>query len=118
MFQPRLREYAALTNSPILYFLGFEPTTHRIAGKWAYLWLIDFVKYPGLVAFHPQSLKLVLDNLPKWKNPFLQKDDYQLFLDGAFLENQSEFDHLAGQAVQIDAILFRDEVTKQWTLQQ
>jgi hypothetical protein len=118
MFQPRLREYAALTNSPILYFLGFEPARHQIAGKWAYVWLIDFVKYPGLVAFHPQSLKLVLDNLPKWKSLLQQKDDYQLFLDGAFPGRQAEFDQFARQAVEIDAILFRDEATKQWTLQQ
>jgi DNA-binding Lrp family transcriptional regulator len=118
MFQS-FREYAALTNSPILYSLGFEPTTHQIAGKWAYLWLIDFVNYPGLVVFHPQALRLVLDNLPKWKSPLHEKDDYELFLDGAFSgSKKAEFEQLAKQAVQIDAVLFRDATTKQWMLQE
>jgi hypothetical protein len=118
MYLSRLREFAALTNSPILYWLGFEPETHRIGSKWAYLWLIDFASYSGLVAFHPQSLKLVLDNLPRWKSLFAQKNDFQLFLDGAFPGKQMDFHQLALQAVQIDAVLYRDESTKQWTLQQ
>jgi len=117
MYPPRLREYAALTNSPILYCLTFQLETHRIGNMWAYQWLIDFVKYPGLVAFHPQSLKLILENLPKWKNPFAPKNDYELFLDGAFPGEQETFHQLVLQALKSDAVLYRDETTKQWLLQ-
>jgi hypothetical protein len=119
VYPPRLREYAALTNSPILYWLAFQPDSHRIGGKWAYEWLIDFVNYPGLVALHPQSLKLILENLPKWKSPIATKNDYELFLDGASPGEQEKFHELIVQASNIDAVLFRDETTaKQWTLYQ
>src|SRR5208282_6215419 len=113
MFPARLREYAALTNSPILYWLTFRPETHYIGSTWAYLWLIDFVKYPGRVAFHPQSLKLILDNLPNWKNPLGVKDDYELFLEGAFPDpNERErFRQLVLQGVQSDFVLYKDETT-------
>jgi hypothetical protein len=116
MYLTRLREYAALTNSPILYCLTFRPETHRIGDIWAYKWLIGFVKYPGLVAFHPQSLKLILENLPKWKNPLGEKNDYELFLDGALPSEQVQFHQLALEASQTDAVLYRDEATKQWML--
>jgi len=116
MFPSRLREYAALTNSPILYWLTFEVNTHRISSKWAYLWLIDFAKSPGLIAFHPQALRLIVENLPKWKNPLVAKNDFELFLDGAFPRKQDELRHLITQAIQNDNVLYKDENTQNWTL--
>ena len=117
IYPTRLREYAALTNSPILYCLTLQPASHSIGNRWAYQWLIDFVKFPGLVAFHPQALKLILENLPKWKNPYAPKNDYELFLDGAFSgDERSNFHQLALQASQSDAVLYKDEITKQWML--
>ena len=118
MYPPRLREYAALSNSPILYWLTFNLSSHHIADAWAYQWLINFVNYPGLVAFHPQSLKLIVENLPKWKNPFSPKNDYELFLDGAFPDPSQRqiFRELVLQASQSDMVLYRDEATKQWAI--
>ena len=116
MFPSRLREYAALTNSPILYWLTFEVNTHRIGDRWAYLWLIDFARSPGLIAFHPQALRLIMENLPDWQNPFAEKDDFELFLDGAFPDRQDEFRKLMKQAVQNDRVLFKDETTQKWSL--
>ena len=116
MFPSRLREYAALTNSPILYWLTFEVNTHRIGGKWAYLWLTSFAKSPGLVAFHPQALRLILKNLPKWKNPLAPKNDFELFLDGAFPGKQDEIRQLITQAIQNDYVLYKDENTQNWAL--
>ena len=116
MFPARLREYAALTNSPILYWLTYEVNTHRIGGKWAYLWLIDFAKLPGLVAFHPQALRLIVENLPKWKNPFAPKNDFEKFLDYAFPGRQDEIRQLITQAIQNDNVLYKDENTQNWML--
>ena len=116
MFPSRLREYAALTNSPILYWLTFEVNTHRIGGKWAYLWLIDFAKSPGLIAFHPQSLKLIVETLPKWKNPFATKNDYELFLDVAFPGRQGDIKQLISQAIQNDCVLYKEETSQNWVL--
>lgn len=116
MFPSRLREYAALTNSPILYWLRFEVNTHRIGSKWAYEWLIDFTRSPGLIAFHPQSLKNIVENLPKWKNPVSPKNDYELFLDGAFPRNQGLLKQLITQAIQNDNVLYKDEQSQNWIL--
>jgi len=113
---PRLREYAALTNSPILYWLTFENSTHKIGEKWAHLWLIDFVKSPGLIAFHPRSLRLIIDNLPNWRAPNSPKSDFELFLDTAFPGRQHEFRQQLYQAVAQDRILYKDETTQAWTL--
>jgi len=84
MYPAYIREYAALTNSPILYWLTYEANTHRIGMIWAYAWLIDFAKSPGLIAFHPHALRLIAENLPKWKSPYAPKNDFELFLDGPF----------------------------------
>ena len=116
MFPSRLREYAALTNSPILYWLTFEVYTHRIGGKWAYMWLIEFARSPGLIAFHPQSLKLIVENLPTWRDPFAPKDDFELFLDGAFPGEQNELRQLINQAIPNDSVLYKDETTQRWAL--
>lgn len=116
MLPARLREYAALTNSPILYWLTYRVGSHRIGAKWAYLWLIDFARSPGLIAFHPQSLKLIWNNLPKWKNLFAPKNDFELFLDGAFPGSQEEIRQQIAQAVQYDYVLYKDENTQTWTL--
>lgn len=90
MYSSRLREYAALTNSPILYWLTYDVGSHRIGSSWAYLWLIQFAQSPSLVAFHPQSLRLIVENLPQWRNPFANKNDFELFLDGSFPGRQDE----------------------------
>ena len=116
MFPSRLREYAALTNSPILYWLTFKVNTHRIGGKWVYLWLIDFARSPGLVAFHPQALRLIVENLPEWQSPFAPKNDFELFLDGAFPGRQNELRQLITQAIQKDRVLYKDETTQNWAL--
>lgn len=116
MFPFRLREYAALTNSPILYWLTFEVDTHRIGDKWAYEWLIVFATTPGLVAFHPQALRLIVENLPQWEKLFGTKNDFELFLDGAFSGIQDELRHLINQAIQNNNILYKDETTQKWTL--
>ena len=116
MLPSRLREYAALTNSPILYWLTFEVNTHRIGENWAYVWLIDFARSPGLIAFHPQALRLIVENLPKWKSPYAPKNDFALFLDGAFPGRQEELKQLMTQAIQKDCVLYKDETTQKWTL--
>lgn len=116
MFPSRLREYAALTNSSILYWLVFEVNTHRIGRKWAYLWLIEFAKSPGFVAFHPQSLRLIIDNLPRWKSPLAAKNDLELFLDGAFPGRQDEIRQLMSQAIENDYVLYKDENSQNWAL--
>lgn len=118
MFPSRLREYAALTNSPILYWLTYEVTTHRIGADWAYKWLIGFAKTPGLIAFHPRTLKLIVDNLPLWSGDgsWDKKDDFTLFLDGAFLGQQEELKQLINQAIQNDSVMYKDEITQKWKL--
>jgi hypothetical protein len=115
MLPIRLREYAALTNSPILYWLTFEVYTHRIGSKWAYLWLIDFARSPGLVAFHPKSLRLITENLPLWESPYSTKNDFELFLDGAFPNMQDRLRQLITQAIQNDRVLYKDETSQEWT---
>ena len=117
MFPARLREYAALTNSPILYWLTYEVQTHRIGEDWAYKWLIRFAKTPGLIAFHPRSLKLIVDNLPSWMGDgsYDNKDDFKLFID-AFPGQQNEISALINQAIQNDSVLFKDEITQKWKL--
>ncbi len=114
----RLREYAALTNSPILYWLTYEVNTHRIGEDWAYKWLIGFAKTPGLIAFHPRALKLLIDNLPLWMGDgsFEDKNDYELFLEGAFQGHKEKLRELINQAVQNDSVLYKDETTQKWKL--
>jgi hypothetical protein len=118
MFPARIREYAALTNSPILYWLTYEVNTHRIGEDWAYKWLISFARTPGLIAFHPRALKLIVDNLPSWigDGTFDDKDDFKLFLDGAFPGQQQELEKLILQAIQNDSVLYKDEITQKWKL--
>lgn len=116
MFPSRLREYAALTNSPILYWLTYEVDTHRIGDDWAYEWLIDFAESPGLIAFHPRALRLIMENLPDWQSPFEEEDDFELFLDGAFPDRQDELRQLMTQAIQKDRVLYKDETTQKWML--
>ena len=116
MFSSSLREHSALTNSPILYWLTFETSTRRIGTKWAYIWLIDFAKSPGLVAFHPQTLELITENLPTWKNPSHSKNDFESFLDGAFPGQQNELRQLINQAIQKNHVLYKDETTQKWAL--
>jgi hypothetical protein len=118
MFPSRLREYAALTNSPILYWLTYEVSTHRIGENWAYKWLISFAKTPGLIAFHPRSLRLIKDNLPNWTGDgsWDDKTDFDLFLDGAFLGQQEQLKKLIEEAIQKDSILYKDEITQKWQL--
>ena len=117
MFPSRIREYAALTNSPILYWLTYE-TTHRIGANWAYKWLISFARTPGLIAFHPQALKLVVDKLTLWMGDgsFEKKNDFELFLDGAFPEEQEEYRGLINQAILQDNVLYKDQTTQRWQL--
>ena len=113
-----LREYAALINYPILYCLNYLRDTHKIGLSWAYLWLIEFVKTTqGVVAFHPEALKLIRENLPHWKNPFAAKNDYQLFLEGVFTD-PLEGDKLIIEAIQSDKILYKDRrVSDEWNLE-
>ncbi len=118
MFPARLREYAALTNSPILYWLTYETETHKIGEIWAYKWLIGFARTPGLIAFHPRALKLIVDSLSLWTGDgySANKDDYELFLDGAFPGQQEELRQLINQANQNDSVLYKDEITQRWKL--
>ena len=118
MFPSRLREYAALTNSPILYWLTYEVSTHRIGEDWAYKWIIRFAKTPGLIAFHPRALKLIVDNLPLWSGDgsLEDKSDFELFLDGAFLGRQQQLKQLIDDAIQKDCVLYKDEITQKWQL--
>ena len=118
MFPARLREYAALTNSPILYWLTYEVTTHRIGKDWAYKWLIGFAKTPGLIAFHPRALKLIIDTLPSWTGDgsWANKDVFNLFLYGAFPLQQEKLEHLINQAIQNDSVMYKDEITQKWKL--
>jgi hypothetical protein len=104
----RLREQAALSNSPITYCLTYESNTHRIAGIWAFQWLIDFVNNVDFVSFHPYALRLIKDNLPKWRNPLANFDDYQLFLHGVTLDPQ-RLDLLIIQAIQENRVLYFDK---------
>jgi hypothetical protein len=114
---PRLREYAALTNSPILYCLTFKDD-HRIGDIWAYQWLTAFARTPGFIAFHPRALQLIVDNLPLWTGDgsFENKTDFQLFLDGAFPGHQEEIERLINQAIQNNSVLYKDEITQKWLL--
>ena len=116
MFPSRLREYAALTNSPILYWLTYETNTHRIMRSWAYRWLISFATTPGLIAFHPRALKFIVDYLPLWMGDgsFAHKNDFELFLDGAFPGQQEELRLLVNQAIEQDYVLFKDETSQMW----
>lgn len=109
-----LREYAALTNYPILYCLNYLRHTHRIGLMWAYVWLIDFVKSAKeVVAFHPEALRLVKENLPNWKNPFASKNDYQLFLEGVF-PDPMEGDRLVIEAIRNNKVLYKDKTSDRW----
>lgn len=101
----RLREHAALSNSPILYWLTYE-TEHRIGIMWAYQWLINFVRGSEFVAFHPYALRLIRENLLKWKGPFSEKNDYELFIQGAF-DNPTEAEQLITQAITQDRVLYK-----------
>jgi len=104
----KLREYAALSNGPIIYCLTYERDTHRIAGVWAYLWLIQFLKTGDLTAFHPHALKLIKENLPYWRNPTADTDDYQLFLRGTGFNPQS-LESLIQQAINGNQVLYLDK---------
>jgi hypothetical protein len=108
-----LREFAALSNVPILYCLAYQTQTHQIAGQWAYEWLINFVETSDLVVFHPKALELVKEYMPHWKDPYKTKNDYQLFLEGIFP------DPLEGERMIIDAIkqnklLYKEKTTGKW----
>ena len=109
----RLREYAALSNNPIIYCLTYQLDTHRIAGIWAYQWLIDFVNTVDPVAFHPHSLRLIRKNLTKWKNPFVDSNDYQLFLRGV-IDDPKGFGSLINQSINENRILYLDKSQKPW----
>ena len=111
----KLREYAALTNNPILYCLTYTSNTHRIGTMWAYEWLIDFVKTSDPVAFHPEALKLIKKNLPNWTDPYKKKNDYQLFLEAVF-PDWLEGDRMIIEAITQDKLLYKDRVTNRWTL--
>lgn len=116
MYEPSsLREYAALTNYPILYCLTYLRDTHRIGLQWAYVWLVEFVNLAEeVVAFHPQALKLIKENLPNWKNPFALKNDYQLFLEGVF-PDPLEGDRLIIEAIRNNKVLYKDKrVSEEW----
>ena len=113
-----LREYAALTNYPILYSFNYSRETHKIGLQWVYIWLIDFVNLAeDIVAFHPEALRLVKKNLPHWKNPFTPKNDYQLFLKAVF-PNPSEGDRLITEAIRNNQVLYKDKtVSDRWILE-
>ena len=111
-----LREYAALSNVPIIYCLSYEKDTHRIARVWAYQWLIDFVNTSDPVVFHPEALRLVKENLPNWVNPFTQKNDYRLFLEGVFKDDLLEAEQMIIEAIKQNRLLYKDRTTDKWTL--
>ena len=104
----RLRERAALSNSPIIYCLTYETNSHRIGGIWAYQWLINFVNNVDFVSFHPHSLRLIKENLPKWKNPFQAFNDYELFLRG-ITPDPRRLDSLIDQAIEQNRVLYFDK---------
>lgn len=110
-----LREYAALSNVPIIYCLSYERDTHRIGLVWAYEWLINYVKISDPVVFHPEALRLIKENLPNWMNPFAAKNDYQLFLEGVFPDTL-EGDRMIIDAVKQNKLLYMDRQTKRWSL--
>ena len=110
-----LREYAALSNAPIIYCLSYERETHRIARVWAYQWLVDFVNTSDPVVFHPEALKLMKENLPNWINPFAKKNDYQLFLEAVF-PDPLEGDQIIIEAIRQKKLLYKDRITNKWTL--
>jgi hypothetical protein len=118
MLPSRLREYAALTNSAILYWLTYGVTTHKIGEIWVYKWLISFAKTPGLIAFHPRALKLIKDNLSEWKGDgdWENKTDFDLFIDSAFPNQQEKVRRLIDDAIEKDAVLYKDEITQKWQL--
>ena len=113
-----LREYAALMNYPILYCFNYTRETHKIGLQWAYVWLIDFVNSAkDVVAFHPEALKLIKENLPRWKNPFATKNDYQRFLEAVFTE-PLEGDRLIIEAIRNNQVLYKDKTdSDQWFLE-
>ena len=113
----RLREHAALSNSPITYCLTYMLDTHRIGGVWAYQWLIDFVNSVDLVSFHPHPLRLIRDNLPKWKNPLADFNDYDLFLREV-TQDPPRLDSFIVQAIENNQILYFDKskMPPDWTL--
>jgi len=110
----RLREYAALSNSPIIYCLTYERETHRIGGLWAYEWLINYVNTGDPTAFHPHALRLIKENLSKWRNPFADVDDYRLFLRRV-IDDPQILDKLIEQATRENRILYLDKSRAPWT---
>mgnify|MGYP001134823943 FL=1 len=110
-----MRERASILNSPILYCLKYV-LDHRIEGIWAYLWLIRFVKTAPEVIFHPEALRLIRENLPAWKNPFQQLNDYQLFLVNAFPDPKVA-DYWMSRAINEDSVLIYHRETQTFTLQ-
>ena len=113
-----LREYAALTNYPILYCFNYTRETHKIGLQWAYVWLINFVdSAKDVVAFHPEALKLIKENLPRWKNPFATKNDYQRFIEAIFTEPLNG-DRLIIEAIRNNQVIYKNKTNSdQWFLE-
>jgi len=104
----RLREHAALSNSPINYCLTYELDSRKIGGVWAYQWLINFVNNVDIVSFHPHSLRLIKENLPKWTGFFEECNDYELFLRGV-TQDPKRLDSLIVQAIETNRVLYFDK---------
>ena len=67
------------------------------------------------VVFHPEALRLIKENLPNWVNPFVRKNDYQLFLETIFTDTL-EADRMIIEAIKQNRLLYKDPTTDKWTL--
>ena len=67
------------------------------------------------VVFHPEALRLVKENLPNWKNPFVPKNDYELFLEAVFTD-PLHGDRMIIEAIKQNKLLYKDRTTNEWTL--
>ena len=111
----KLREYAALSNVPIIYCLEYENQTHRISGLWAHEWLVNYITSTDPAVFHPYALRLIKENLAAWKNPFADATDYELFLRGAMIPGQAQvLDTLIQQAINENKVLYVDKSQSPW----
>lgn len=112
----QLRDYALIANVPAIFCLYYT-NEHAILGRWLYRWLVEFVRDANPPAFHPFTLQLIKQKLPNWWNPSLQKNDYQLFLEGIFgldPERISDLDRKIEQAISEDRVLFYNRKLGVW----
>jgi len=112
----QLREYALLSNVPVIFCLYYT-NQHAILGKWVFQWLIEFVRDADPPAFHPYTLRLIKEQLPQWINPLIRRSDYDLFLEGVFGASRTTYgDQKIDEAIREDRILLYNKELRDWSL--